>query len=110
MEMTARLGLKVSIENGRLALSSRNGDDSPVGIESVLLVQPVGMSHSRNGDDSPVGIERHKFKRRYSLMKQVEMEMTARLGLKALSISSIILTVSLVEMEMTARLGLKVRS
>ena len=59
MEMTARLGLKELEEEGRSHLEyGRNGDDSPVGIESGAVQNyDAGNQLSRNGDDSPVGIE-----------------------------------------------------
>ena len=60
MEMTARLGLKAADwYNNSSTCGSRNGDDSPVGIES-----------EREKENTMIDYE-------------VEMEMTARLGLKA---------------------------
>ena len=59
MEMTARLGLKVSILRTCWTIKKgRNGDDSPVGIESGIAL----------AEDT--------------INDVVEMEMTARLGLK----------------------------
>ena len=67
----------------------------------MLPPTPLG----RNGDDSPVGIERvNRFL--LDISNSVEMEMTARLGLKALKALPLIER-QRVEMEMTARLGLK---
>ena len=59
MGKTARLGLKV----GRIAIPGsiwlrRNGEDSPVGIESPGTWNRHIRNFCRNGEDSPVGIER----------------------------------------------------
>ena len=60
----------------------------------------------RNGDDSPVGIESMVSSSQYPLNAAVEMEMTARLGLKVIFLLASASRIA-VEMEMTARLGLK---
>ena len=59
MEMTARLGLKVLLYSLEiLPRRRRNGDDSPVGIESLYNEsRHLLFAYRRNGDDSPVGIE-----------------------------------------------------
>ena len=72
MEMTARLGLKVCHLFDLLKTKiSRNGDDSPVGIESLCIAHDLVQAHD------------------------VEMEMTARLGLKVFRGKTITLTRSL---------------
>ena len=82
MEMTARLGLKAALLYYILILlKGRNGDDSPVGIESSKIMSSEWDIICRNGDDSPVGIERSCLDIDCAGI-DVEMEMTARLGLK----------------------------
>ena len=58
MGKTARLGLKAVIASKPWSTRcSRNGEDSPVGIESVYSVSRAYRYLGRNGEDSPVGIE-----------------------------------------------------
>ena len=85
MGMTARLGLK-RCRPGNVVGSylSRNGDDSPLGIETLPSLSAWTTWHGRNGDDSPLGIETCIVIHEKQWHVEVEMGMTARLGLKRL--------------------------
>ena len=107
MGKTARLGLKVDhASTARSACSRRNGEDSPVGIESCLPYTGNRRTlYVEMGKTARLGLkEAEALAPNVSLF--VEMGKTARLGLKV--INHIILTwQTAVEMGKTARLGLK---